>query len=48
MDTAAQPDDRPGTPGGEGWSEDMELAPAHPGDRGAAADSAEREGERLQ
>ena len=48
MDTAAQPDDLPGTPGGEGWSEDMELAPAHPGDRGPGADPAEREGERLQ
>jgi 23S rRNA pseudouridine2605 synthase len=48
MDTAAQPDDLPGTPGGEGWSEDMELAPAHPGDRGPAVDRDEREGERLQ
>ncbi|SNS33881.1 ribosomal large subunit pseudouridine synthase B [Geodermatophilus saharensis] len=47
MDTAPQPDDLPGTPGGEGWSEDMELAPAHPGDRPPSA-TAEREGERLQ
>ncbi|MGY1606803.1 MULTISPECIES: pseudouridine synthase [unclassified Geodermatophilus] len=47
MDTAAHPDDLPGTPGGEGWSEQMELAPAHPGDRAPSA-SPEREGERLQ
>ncbi|MEX5717838.1 pseudouridine synthase [Geodermatophilus maliterrae] len=48
MTTAPHPDELPGTPGGEGWSEDMELAPAHPGDRGPAATSGEREGERLQ
>ena len=48
MDTAAHPDDLPETPGGEGWSEDMELAPAHPGDRGPAAVRDERVGERLQ
>ena len=52
MDTAPHrddsPDELPDTPGGEGWSEDMELAPAHPGDRGPAPDAAEREGERLQ
>ncbi len=47
MDTAPHRD-HPETPGGEGWSEDMELAPAHPGDRGPAPDPAEREGERLQ
>ncbi|MGY1667420.1 pseudouridine synthase [Geodermatophilus sp. SYSU D00696] len=47
MDTAAHPDDLPGTPGGEGWSEQMELAPAHPGDQAPSA-SPEREGERLQ
>jgi len=35
------------TRGGDGWAEDMELAPAHPGDRPAAA-SDDREGERLQ
>ena len=48
MDTAPHPDDLPYTPGGEGWSEDMELAPAHPGDREPARDPGEREGERLQ
>src|SRR5215213_2774466 len=35
------------TSGGKGWSEDMELAPAHPGDR-PTDDSDDREGERLQ
>jgi 23S rRNA pseudouridine2605 synthase len=48
MDTAAHPDDLPETPGGEGWSEDMELAPAHPGDREPGHAPEEREGERLQ
>jgi 23S rRNA pseudouridine2605 synthase len=48
MDTAPHPDDLPGAPGGEGWSEDMELAPAHPGDREPAGARADREGERLQ
>ncbi|MGY1784324.1 pseudouridine synthase [Geodermatophilus sp. SYSU D00698] len=54
MDTAphsdeyTDPDETPGTPGGEGWSEDMELAPAHPGDREPSAAPEEREGERLQ
>jgi 23S rRNA pseudouridine2605 synthase len=45
MNTAL-PDEEPTTGGGEGWSEDMELAPAHPGD----AEPAEPhpEGERLQ
>jgi 23S rRNA pseudouridine2605 synthase len=43
----AVPDDAPTTEGGEGWSADMELAPAHPGDRESAPDR-EREGERLQ
>jgi 23S rRNA pseudouridine2605 synthase len=33
--------------GGHGWSEDMELAPAHPGDRPSAGPE-DREGERLQ
>ena len=33
---------------GEGWAEDMELAPAHPGDRGPADSDDDREGERLQ
>ena len=41
------PDDVPTTEGGEGWSEDMELAPAHPGDP-EPAPAGEREGERLQ
>jgi 23S rRNA pseudouridine2605 synthase len=36
------------TAGGEGWSEDMELAPSHPGDPEPAAPGDEREGERLQ
>jgi len=35
------------TDGGSGWAEDMELAPAHPGDRPAAQPD-DREGERLQ
>jgi len=35
------------TDGGDGWSEDMELAPVHPADR-PSADSDEGEGERLQ
>ncbi|WP_239524179.1 pseudouridine synthase [Geodermatophilus normandii] len=54
MDTAPHPDEFPdpdalsGRPGGEGWSEDMELAPAHPGDREPAPASDDRQGERLQ
>ena len=40
------PDEDPTTDGGEGWSEDMELAPVHPGDR--PDEPGEREGERLQ
>ena len=32
MNTAT-PDDETTTAAGDGWSEDMELAPAHPGDR---------------
>ncbi|WP_456556538.1 pseudouridine synthase [Blastococcus sp. SYSU D00922] len=40
-------DDERTTSGGEGWSADMELAPAHPGDR-PATDSDDRDGERLQ
>jgi 23S rRNA pseudouridine2605 synthase len=32
MNTAT-PDDETATAAGDGWSEDMELAPAHPGDR---------------
>ncbi|WP_448608231.1 pseudouridine synthase [Geodermatophilus sp. URMC 60] len=46
MDTAPHDDTTPGP--GEGWSEDMELAPAHPGDRGRARTDAAAEGERLQ
>jgi 23S rRNA pseudouridine2605 synthase len=42
------PDDETTNSGGDGWSEDMELAPAHPGDREADDDSGERQGERLQ
>jgi 23S rRNA pseudouridine2605 synthase len=41
-------DDETTTVGGEGWSEDMELAPAHPGDRGADRGDVEHNGERLQ
>jgi 23S rRNA pseudouridine2605 synthase len=40
-------DEQPPTSGGEGWSEDMELAPAHPGDT-PAPDATHPEGERLQ
>lgn len=46
MNTAV-PDPESTTGGGEGWSEDMELAPLHPGDRPEQPDE-EREGERLQ
>jgi 23S rRNA pseudouridine2605 synthase len=38
------PNDESTTAAGDGWSEDMELAPVHPGDRPAA----EPDGERLQ
>jgi 23S rRNA pseudouridine2605 synthase len=41
-------DDETTTAAGFGWSEDMELAPVHPGDRPAADSDPEREGERLQ
>jgi 23S rRNA pseudouridine2605 synthase len=48
-DAAELPADEP-TPsdGGEGWSEDMELAPAHPGDEPRPRGDVERTGERLQ
>jgi 23S rRNA pseudouridine2605 synthase len=46
MNTAT-PDDETTTAAGEGWSEDMELAPAHPGDREQPRDD-DRQGERLQ
>jgi 23S rRNA pseudouridine2605 synthase len=36
------------TDGGDGWSEDMELAPAHPGDEPRPRGDVERTGERLQ
>ncbi|MCF6508574.1 rRNA pseudouridine synthase [Blastococcus sp. MG754426] len=42
------PNDESTTAAGEGWSEDMELAPAHPGDRPATGAGEERQGERLQ
>jgi 23S rRNA pseudouridine2605 synthase len=42
------PNDDAPTPAGEGWSEDMELAPVHPSDRAPENDGDDREGERLQ
>jgi 23S rRNA pseudouridine2605 synthase len=45
---AARPNDETTTAAGEGWSEDMELAPVHPGDREPADDGDDRQGERLQ
>jgi 23S rRNA pseudouridine2605 synthase len=45
---AATPDDETTTASGEGWSDDMELAPVHPGDRAPDDDGADRQGERLQ
>ena len=47
MNTAT-PDDETPTAAGDGWSEDMELAPAHPGDRDDAEHDDDRQGERLQ
>jgi 23S rRNA pseudouridine2605 synthase len=47
MNTAPS-DQTPPTDAGEGWSEDMELAPVHPGDRADDDADGEREGERLQ
>jgi 23S rRNA pseudouridine2605 synthase len=46
MNTA--PDHEHTTPGGEGWSEDMELAPVPPADRAPAGADEDRQGERLQ
>ena len=46
MDTAPHDDTTSGP--GEGWAEDMELAPVHPGDRDRARSDAAAEGERLQ
>jgi 23S rRNA pseudouridine2605 synthase len=40
--------DEPTTEGGEGWGEDMELAPVHPADAPAPRGDVERTGERLQ
>jgi 23S rRNA pseudouridine2605 synthase len=42
------PDDDTPTPAGDGWSEDMDLAPAHPGDRQPDDADEGSEGERLQ
>jgi 23S rRNA pseudouridine2605 synthase len=46
MDTTA--DDTPTTSGGEGWSEDMELAPTRPGDVEEPQHDDDSPGERLQ
>jgi 23S rRNA pseudouridine2605 synthase len=46
--TDETPDRTTTTGGGEGWSEDMELAPAHPSDRQPEAEAGHPEGERLQ
>jgi 23S rRNA pseudouridine2605 synthase len=42
------PDEPETTRGGEGWSEDMELAPVHPAERAPEPEDADRQGERLQ
>ncbi|CCG03380.1 pseudouridine synthase [Blastococcus saxobsidens] len=47
MNTAT-PNDDSTTAAGEGWSDDMELAPVHPGERPAADTGDDRQGERLQ
>jgi 23S rRNA pseudouridine2605 synthase len=44
----ASPDEEKTTAAGEGWSQDMELAPAHPGDRAPEPTDDDRQGERLQ
>jgi 23S rRNA pseudouridine2605 synthase len=46
--STAPTDDEDTTQGGEGWSADMELAPAHPADRPEDRTEVERTGERLQ
>ncbi|WP_081788650.1 pseudouridine synthase [Candidatus Blastococcus massiliensis] len=46
--SAATPNDESTTAAGEGWSEDMELAPVHPSDRAPEPGDADRQGERLQ
>ena len=45
--TPDDPTDAPGDAEGA-WSEDMELAPVHPGDRAPVEDEEGRQGERLQ
>jgi 23S rRNA pseudouridine2605 synthase len=45
---AVPEDEEATTAGGEGWAEDMELAPAHPGDAEPGEPEPERQGERLQ
>jgi 23S rRNA pseudouridine2605 synthase len=45
---SATPDDETTTAAGEGWSDDMELAPVHPGDRMPDDTGDDRQGERLQ
>jgi 23S rRNA pseudouridine2605 synthase len=42
------PDDESTTEGGEGWSEDMELAPLHPRDVEESEPDDDKSGERLQ
>ena len=44
----AFPDEESLTEGGEGWSEDMELAPVHPSEREDVEPAADAPGERLQ
>ena len=46
--STANPNDESTTASGDGWSEDMELAPVHPGDREPAGSDGDRQGERLQ
>src|SRR6476659_5063104 len=46
MNTAT-PDDETTSASGDGWSEDMELAPVHPGDRPSADPDDERQAARL-
>ncbi len=46
--TTATPDDENTTAAGTGWSDDMELAPVHPGDREHDESGEDRQGERLQ
>ena len=45
---AATPNDESTTATGEGWSDDVEMAPVHPGDRAPADTGDDRQGERLQ